>query len=155
LVGVTAIDVTVAAVIVTVSVPLNSPLAAVIVAVPALTPVTRPEALTVATEASDELQVTCEPTSLVVLSENVPVAINCWVVPAANDGFVGVTAIDASVAAVTASVAEPLTFSIFAVMVVLPTITLVAFPEASTVATALSDDDHVAVVVTSFVVLLL
>lgn len=153
MVGVTAIDVTVAAVIVTVSVPLTPPLAAMIVAVPALTPVTRPEALTVATAVFDEDHITCEPTSLVALSEKVPVAFNCWVVPAAKDGFVGVTAIDSSVAAVTASVAEPLTLSIFAVMVVLPTVRLVAFPEASTVATALSDDDHVAPIVTSFVVL--
>jgi hypothetical protein len=125
----------------------------VIVAVPALTPVTRPEALTVATAVLDEDHVTCEPTSLVVLSENVPVAVSCRVVPAANDGFVGVTAIDASVAAVTVRVAEPLTFSIVAVIVAMPTATLEALPDASTVATALSDDDHVAVAVTSFVVL--
>jgi hypothetical protein len=37
----------------------------------------------------------------------VPVAVNCWVVPFAIDGPVGVTAIDTNVAAVTVSVVDP------------------------------------------------
>src|SRR6185436_7081022 len=53
---------------------------------------------TVATEMSDELQPTWVVRSFVVWSEYVPVATNGCVVPAAIDGFVGVTAIETSLA---------------------------------------------------------
>jgi hypothetical protein len=45
----------------------------------------------------------------VELSENVPVAVNCSVLPFAIEGFAGVTATDTSVAEVTVRVVEPLT----------------------------------------------
>jgi hypothetical protein len=56
-----------------------------------------------------EVQVT-EPVKFCVeLSEKVPVAVNCSVLPFAIEGFAGVTATDTSVADVTVRVVEPLT----------------------------------------------
>jgi len=54
-----------------------NPEVAVMVVVPAVRAVARPLLLTVATEVSDELQVTCVVISWVVPSEKVPVAVNC------------------------------------------------------------------------------
>ena len=54
--------------------------------------------LIVATDCDDELQLTKVVSTCVVLSENVPVAVNCSVVPGAMLGFAGVTAIERSVA---------------------------------------------------------
>ena len=54
-----------------------NPEVAVMVVVPAVRAVARPLRLTVATEVSDELQVTCVVISWVVPSEKVPVAVNC------------------------------------------------------------------------------
>ena len=45
----------------------------------------------------EELQTTDVVMFRVVLSENIPVAVNCSVVPGAILGFIGVTAIDRSV----------------------------------------------------------
>lgn len=45
--------------------------------------------LIVATDGVDEFQVTDDVRSCVVLSENVPVAVNCWEVPNAMTGVVG------------------------------------------------------------------
>lgn len=53
--------------------------------------------LMMAVDVSEELQVTIAVKSWVVLFESVPVAMNCWVVPAAMLGLAGVTAIDTSV----------------------------------------------------------
>ena len=75
--------------------------------VPSPTEVARPVVLIVATPAAEELQVAVLLRFWVVPSVNVPVAVNCWVLPLAIDGFTGVTAIDASVAAVTVSVVLP------------------------------------------------
>lgn len=55
-------------------------------------------------------------------------AVNCSVVPGAIEGVTGVTAIDTSVAAVTVSVADPLTGPDVAVIVADPCATLVASP---------------------------
>src|SRR2546422_11648394 len=63
--------------------------------------------LIVATPVADELQVTWVVRSCVVLSLKVPVAVNCCFVPFAMLGFVGVTAIEVRVAAVTVSVVLP------------------------------------------------
>jgi hypothetical protein len=54
---------------------------AVIVAVPRATPVASPEPLTVATPVEDDVQVTCEVTSPVLLLPKVAVAVNCCVPP--------------------------------------------------------------------------
>jgi hypothetical protein len=53
--------------------------------------------LIVATDTFDELHVTDVVRFCVELSEKVPVAVNCWVVPRGMLGFAGVTAIDTSV----------------------------------------------------------
>ena len=74
--GVTVIDVSCAAVTVTVAVLLTGPRVAVIVAVPAETPVTRPP-LTVATFVALEFHVACEVMSCVVPSLYTPCADNC------------------------------------------------------------------------------
>jgi hypothetical protein len=81
-----------------------------------------------------ELHVT-EPVKFCVeLSENVPVAVNCCVVPLAIEGFAGVTAIDTSVAEVTVSKVDPLTFPEVAMIVLVPTAFAVAIPPVVIVA---------------------
>src|ERR1700735_1146437 len=109
LAGVTAIDTSVAAVTVRVVEPLIAPETALIVLVPVATPVAIPPVVMVATPVVAELQVTELVRFCVELSENVPVAVNCFVVPLAIEGFAGVTAIDSSVAALTVRVVDPLT----------------------------------------------
>src|SRR6266700_3997680 len=131
-VGVTSIVDRVAAVTVSVVLPETPPKVAVIVVVPAATDVAKPceppALLIVATAAPDELQVTWVVRSCVVLSLKVPVAVNCRVVPFAMLGFVGVTAIEVRVAAVTVSVVLPETPPKVAVIVVIPAATDVAKP---------------------------
>jgi hypothetical protein len=74
---------------------------------PMLTPLASPAVLIVATPAAEELHVAVLPRFCVLPSLYVPVAVNCCVLPLVIDGFTGVTAIDASVAAVTVSVVLP------------------------------------------------
>ena len=76
---------------------------------PAATPDANPEAEMVATVVFDEIHVTELVKFCVLASENVPVAVNCCVAPAAIDGLAGVTAIEVSVAAVTLKTEEPVT----------------------------------------------
>ena len=68
-----------------------------------------PPAAIVATVVVTELHVAPLVKFCVELSENVPVAVNCSVLPFAIEGFAGVTAIDTIVAAVTVKIVEPLT----------------------------------------------
>ena len=63
----------------------------------------------VAAVVFDEAQVTEDVMFCVLLSEYVPVAVNCCVVPLGIEGLAGLTAMDTSVAAVTVSVVEPVT----------------------------------------------
>jgi hypothetical protein len=97
---------------------------AVIVVEPAATEVAKPlepaALLMAATAASDELQVTVIVRSCVVLSENVPVATNCWFVPLRMLGLVGVIAMDTSVAEVTVTIVDPDMLPEFAVIFALP-----------------------------------
>lgn len=104
--GVTVMELSVALETGRVVVPETSPNVAVIVGVPGVIAVAMPLGSTVVIELSDEFQVTCFVRSWVVLSENVPVAVNCCVVPAATLGLVGVTAIEVSRADVTVRVVE-------------------------------------------------
>ena len=156
-VGVTAMDTRVAGVTVRIVDPETLPNVAVIVDVPAATEVAfplEPEALLmVATDVTDELQVTNVVRSCVVLSEKVPVAVNCWVVPSAMLGLVGVTEMDTSVAVVTVRVVDPEMLPDVAVIVVVPAATEVAFPLEPMVATDVVDELHVTDVVRSCVVL--
>jgi len=132
LVVVTAIDASVAAVTVTVFVPERVPAVALTVAEPAATDVASPlepaALLIVATEPGEELQVTADDISCVLLSEKVPVAVNWLVPPFAMFGLVVVTAIDVSVAAVTVNAFVPETFPTAAVITVEPAATDVARP---------------------------
>ncbi len=75
-VGDTLIEISVAAVTVSVVLSETEPDAAVIVADPAATAVARPLLLTVAMVVDDELQTTDEVRSWLVLSEYIPVAVN-------------------------------------------------------------------------------
>ncbi len=55
-----------------------------------------------------------------LLSLNVPVAVNCWVSPFAIEGLAGVTAIDCSAAAVTVNTVDPVTAPRVALIVLVP-----------------------------------
>ena len=96
--------------------------------------------LIVAIEVSELLQVAALVTSWVLLSENVAVAANCWPTPFGTDGLVGVTAIERSTAAVTVSVAVPVTLPELAAMVVVPAALPLARPAALIVALPGSDE---------------
>ena len=147
--GVTAIDTSVAEVTVSVVDPLIAPEAALIVLVPPATPVANPPAVIVATVVVCELHVAVLVKFCVELSEKVPVAVNCWVVPLAMEGFAGVTAIDTSVGAlaVTVRVVEPLIAPEAALIVLVPAAAPVANPPALIVATLVVCEVHVAVLV--------
>jgi len=157
LVGVIARETSVAGVTVSVVDPDRVPDVAVIVVEPAATDVASPiepvVVLILAIDDADELQTTSAVRFCVVLSENVPVATNCWDVPFAVLGLVGVTVMDASVADVTVSVVEPDTFPFVAVIVVLQAPLPLKRPQVIHRALTESDDSQVAVVVRSCVVL--
>jgi hypothetical protein len=120
LIGVTAIDASVAGFTVSVVDSMMLPAAAEIVVDPAANEAANPEALTVTKPVLDGFQATCVVRSCVVLSENVPMAVNCRLVPLAMLGLVGVIARDTSVALVTVSVVASEMFPEVAVMVVIP-----------------------------------
>src|SRR5262249_58538459 len=101
LAGVTAIDSRAALVTVRVVDPLMLPIVALIFEVPVALAVANPAAEMVATEVVAEAQVTWPVRSCVELSVNVPVAVNCWVVPLVMLGLAGVTAIESRAASVT------------------------------------------------------
>ena len=145
--GVTAIDTSVGAVTVSVVVPLMAPEAALIVLVPVPTPVANPPEVIVATVVVSELHVAVLVRFCVELSENVPVAVNCFVVPLAIEGFAGVTAIDTSVGAVTVRVVVPLRAPEAALIVLVPAATPVANPPALIVATLVVCEVQVTVLV--------
>jgi hypothetical protein len=157
LVGVIARDMSVAGFTVSMVDPDMLPDVAVMVLVPAATEVARPfEPVTLPIDATlvlEEFQATVSVRSCVVLSENVPVAVNCWVVPLAMLGLVGVIARDTSVAGFTVSVVEPDILPDDAVIVVVPAATAAAKPELLIVATPVLDEPQVTVVVRFCVVL--
>jgi hypothetical protein len=163
LVGVTVMETSVAEVTVSVVDPDILPDVALIVVEPAVADVAKPlepaVLLMAATPAVDEFQVTAVVRSCVVLSEYVPVAVNCSVVPLTMLGLVGVTVIDTSVAGVTVSVVDPDILPHVAVIVVEPAAAEVASPlvlEPAALlmaATPAADEFQVASVVRSCVVL--
>jgi hypothetical protein len=124
LAGVTAMDTSVTEVTVRAVDPDILPDVAVIVVVPAAAEVVSPlepaALLTAATAAADEFQFISVVRSCVVLSENVPVAVNCCVVPIAMLGFAGVIAMETSVAGVTVTVVDPATLPNFPQILALP-----------------------------------
>ena len=98
--GVTAIETSVGAVTVRTVVPVIDPDFALIVEVPAVSAVANPAELIVATEVVAEVHVALPVKFCVLLSLNVPVAVNCSVNPFATEGLEGVTAMETSVGAV-------------------------------------------------------
>ncbi len=109
------------------------PCAALIMVVPTPTELANPLVpdvlLMVDMRVFEELQETNPVISCVVLSENVPVAMNCWVLPRAMLELEGVTVIEVSTAGVTVSVAVlEKTPENEASMVVVPSETAVAKP---------------------------
>jgi hypothetical protein len=133
--GVTAIDTNVADVTVRIVEPLMPADVASILLVPAATAVAKPPAAIVATVVVTELQVAVLVKFCVELSENVPVAVNCSVLPFAIEGFAGVTAIDTSVGAVTVRFVDPSTAPEAACIWLAPVATPVAKPPAVMVTT--------------------
>ena len=126
---------------------------AVMVEEPAATPVARPLLLTVAVGVLDEVHVTCVVIIWVVESEYVPVAVNCWMLPAAMLAVAGVTAIEDSVAAaVTVRVAVPEILPEVALMVEVPAALAVARPLLAIVAVVVLDEVQVTCVVINWVV---
>ena len=123
--------------------PLTAPKTALIVLLPVATLVRRPWPLMVAAAGFEEVQTADPLTSCVLLSLNVPVAANCFVVPTAMLEFAGVTTTETMLAPVMVSDAVPLTEPELAVIVVKPVPTLVARPVVSTVATDEDDEDQV------------
>ena len=150
----------VAAVTVSFVLPETVPEVAVIVVLPAETEVARPlepaVLLTAATAVLDEFQVTDEVISWLVLSEKIPLAVNCLVVPSSMLGLVGETWMETSVAVVTVSVVLPEIMPEVAVTVVEPAETEVAnpfVPALLMVAMVPLDDVQVTEAVRSWVVL--
>lgn len=99
--GSTSIDTSTGVITVMVVKPEMLPDLAVIVVTPIETVVANPLKLATllidATLRADDIQVTDEVIFLIELSEKVPVAVNCSVVPRAILGFIGVIEIDTSI----------------------------------------------------------
>ncbi len=152
LAGVTVMEVRGEEITVTVVLPRILPEVAVMVAVPPATAVARPVLVTVATDKLDELQVTEEVITLVVPSENVPVAVNCWVPPRDMVGLAGVTATEDRVAEVTVRAVLPEIVPEVALMVELPPAMAAARPLLLMEATDVFDELQVTDVLISWVV---
>lgn len=112
-----------------------------------------PVELIVATTRFEEIQVAVELTSCVVASVKVAIAVNCCLRPAARVGEVGVTAMDVITAGPTLMLSGELTPPDVAVMVAAPADFAVIKPAELTVAIAAFEVAHVAVPLTSWVVL--
>src|SRR6184192_4171030 len=133
--GVTATDATGALLTVMLELPLWPSLVAVIVAAPVATAVTRPLEPTVATAPVELVHTTPRPVSGLPFA-SFGVAVSWTVPPGCRPTAAGVTATDATGAAVTLISAVPLWPSLVAVIVAEPAATLVTSPLAFTVATA-------------------
>jgi len=140
LAGVTVMEFTAAEVTVRVVFPEIVPKVAVMVVVPAAMDVARPLLLMVTVEVLDELQVTDPVTLPLVPSENVPVAVNCWVAPTGMVERAGVKDSEDRVAAVTVRIVVPAIVPEVAVMVVVPATMVVTRPVPLMVATDVLDE---------------
>jgi hypothetical protein len=117
------------------------------VEVPAATDVAKPLLFNVATDVLDELQMTWVLISKLVPSENVPAAVNCWVIPAGVLGMLGLAGLrdmEVRVAEVTIMIVVPEMFPERAVMVAVPRPIPMTKPVLLTVATEALDELHVA-----------
>src|SRR5438093_182348 len=133
--GLTVTDATGTVLTVIVAVPLCPSLVAVIVAAPAVTPVTSPLPLTVATAVLLLPQLTGRPDNGLPLA-SFEVAVSCTVWPTGTDAVLGLTVTDATGTVLTVIAAVPLCPSLVAVIVAAPAATPVACPAPFTVATA-------------------
>ena len=122
------------------------------VVAPSPTPVANPPLDMVAAEVSEDDQVTLEVMFWVVRSEYRPVAVNCWVSPAAMEATAGVTLMLTNSAGRTVKAAVPEMRPDVAVMVVAPSPTPVANPPLEVVAAEVSEDDQVTLEVMFWVV---
>src|SRR6266487_5381529 len=143
-VGLTATDATGTLDTVTAAVPVCPSLAAVIVAAPALTPVTRPLAATVATAVLPLDQLTVRPVNGLPFA-SFGVAASCTVCPTDTPADVGLTTTDATGTLDPAIAAVPVCPSLAAVIVAAPALTPVTRPLAATVATAVLPLDQLTV----------
>lgn len=80
-----------------------------------------------------------------------PIAVNCWLFPAAMDGLAGVTVMDVKEAALMFTVVDPVIDPEVAESVTDPTAAAATEPVAETVANAGAEEVHIAVLVRSFV----
>src|SRR5881396_1768634 len=133
--GLTVTDATGTVLTLTAARPPCPPLVAVIVAAPAVTPVTSPPALTVATAVLLLPQLTGRPDNGLPLA-SFEVAVSCTVWPTCTDAVPGLTVTDATGTVLTVIVAVPLCPSLVAVIVAAPAVTPVTTPLPLTVATA-------------------
>jgi hypothetical protein len=151
--GLIAIETSAAAVTVTPVEPVTLPELAVIVAVPIPTLLASPVLSIVAVDTVSDDQFTTLLRSCVLPSLKLPMALICCFVPSASEGVAGVTTSDTSTAEVTFSVVDPLTVPTLAVMLAVPSPTLLAFPAVAAalliVATAAVPELHCTVVVMS------
>jgi hypothetical protein len=139
LIGLISIAVRTALVTVRLAVPLTVPKVAVIVVWPALSALATPVEAIVATAVADEFQLTVGLRFCWVPSLNVPVAVNCCVVPMTRVGAAGLTAMDNRVAEVMVNWVVPFTEPEVAVMVAGPAATPATWPLAETVATVVAE----------------
>lgn len=123
--------------------PLTDPTDAMMVVVPVARLLANPWLLILTAAGFDEAHSAAAVTSCVLLSLKVPVAVNCLLVPTAMLEFVGVTAIETSVAPVTVRLALPVTDPEVAEMVAVPAATPLAKPDEFTDAVPVAEDDHV------------
>ena len=158
--GETTIPISVGAVTVSEVLSLAPKTLAVMVVLPAARALAKPALpgalLIVATPVTDEDQLASVVRSCVVLSEKLPVAVNCCDLPVRIDGARGSTVSETSVAEVMVSEVLPVLPENAAAMAVLPAPTPLARPAVPppllTVAMAGFIADHVAIVVRSCVV---
>lgn len=144
------IETSVAAVTLRLVAPVTEPcFAEIVVDCPEVTPVARPVELMVAAPVFEDVQATEVVRSCMLVSENVPVALNCMVLPASTELLAGVTAIETSVAAVTVRTVEPETLPCDADMEAFPAFNAVAMPAEVIVAMALLEDAQVTALVIS------
>ncbi len=141
--GVTLIEVNAGGVTVSTVEPLMEFWAAAIVVVPTEFAAANPKLLIVAAAELDDDQSTWLLRSCVLLSEYLPVAVNCCVVPTASDGFAGLTVMEVSTGAITFNNVDPLIAFKAALIEVEPTATPLARPEAVIVAAPGFVDVHV------------
>ncbi len=120
---------------------------AVMIERPAATHVAKPLPSIVATDRLDEFQATWALISRFVPSENIPIAVNSWVIPAGVSGMLGLaglTDMEVRVARVTLIVVVPEISPKMAVTMAVPGVIPLAKPVLSTVATELLDEVQVA-----------